>query len=105
MLLNFMLSEEVRHLCGVDVSNVKTDNDWERGSLGGWERWDRKIMGQTDYPYHDCQAVRWFKTISLGDRKEKINPLIWERVVSNFPGSEGYDCGGWVNFYQYIHLC
>ena len=30
MFLKSMLSEVVRHFCGVDVSNVRTEEEWER---------------------------------------------------------------------------
>ena len=43
MFLNFMLSEKVRTLCNMDVSNIRTEEDWERDSLGGWEKWEIKM--------------------------------------------------------------
>ena len=38
MLLNFMLSEEFRALCGVDITYVSTEEEWEIHRSGGWER-------------------------------------------------------------------
>ena len=57
MLLKFMLIQQVRPFCGVDFSNVGTEEYWERGHIGRWERWYRKMMGLTDSPYHACQEV------------------------------------------------
>ena len=61
--------------CGVDVSNMRTEEDWERVHLGGWEIWDRRMMVLTYYTYHACQAVIWDNTITLGNRKDPSNLL------------------------------
>ena len=50
------------------------------------------MMGFMDSTSHYCQEVMWAKNIALGDRRESSNTFIRERVVVNFPGSEGYDC-------------
>ena len=92
MFLNFIMSEEVRPFCGVDVSNVRTKEGCERGHIGGWGRWGRKMVGLVDSPHHTFQDVTWAKKISLGSRRVPINPFKWDRVVVNFPGSGGYDC-------------
>ena len=63
-----MLSEEVRSFCGVDVTNVRKEEEWESHRIGGWERWERKIMGITDSVYHMFQAVTWAKRIAMGDQ-------------------------------------
>ena len=38
MFINFMLSEEARSFCGVDVTNVRTEYEWERHIIVSWER-------------------------------------------------------------------
>ena len=63
MFLNIILIEEVRHLCGMDISNVRTKEYWERGCLGGWEIWEEKMMVFIDFTYYAFQAVTWNKTI------------------------------------------
>ena len=73
------------------VSNVRTEDYWEIVCIVGWERWERKIMGLTNSPYHTCQEVTWSKTIVLGYRRESSDTFIWEGVVVNFLGSEVYD--------------
>ena len=50
MFLNLILSEEVRPFCGVDVTNVRIYNEWERNRIGRWERLKIKMMGITDPP-------------------------------------------------------
>ena len=91
MFLNFMLSEKVRTLCNMDVSNIRTEEDWERDSLGGWERWEIKMTVLTDSLYHAFKTVIWANTIALGNRRKPSNPLNWDRVVVNLSGLEGYD--------------
>ena len=83
MFLKFMLSEEVRPFCTVDVSNVRNGEDWERVYLGGWEIWERNMMGLTDSPYHACQTVTWARKIALGNRRDPSKPLKWDRAVVN----------------------
>ena len=41
MLLNFMIIEEVIPFCGVDVINMRKQDECENGIRGGWERWER----------------------------------------------------------------
>ena len=47
IFLNFMLSKEVRPYCGVDISNYRIEKGWERGRPGGWDIWEREMMGLT----------------------------------------------------------
>ena len=60
-----------------------TEEYLEKGHIGRWERWYRKMMGLTDSPYHACQAITWSKITSLGNRRETINPFKWDRVLVN----------------------
>ena len=65
MFLNFMLSEEVRSFYGVDITNVRTEEEWEKHRSGGWEMWERKMMGLTESHYHTCQTLTWAKRIDM----------------------------------------
>ena len=44
ILLNFMLSEEVRNVFRVNVINANTEEEWEKDTSGGWEIWESKMM-------------------------------------------------------------
>ena len=90
--LNFMLSKEVRHYCGVDISNAITEEEWENGRIGGWEIWERKMTVLTDFPYHACQAVTWANEMAMEDKRDMKNPFEWSRVMINFPGTPTYNC-------------
>ena len=81
----------MRTFCGVYVSNMRTDEDWEIGPLGGWEIWEIKMMGLTDSPYNACQDVTWAKKIALGNWRVTSNLFKWDRVVVKFMESEVYD--------------
>ena len=65
MYLNFIMSEQLRPFCVMDVSNVGAQEDWERVHLFGWEIQYRNVMGFMDSIYHTFQAVTWSKTIFL----------------------------------------
>ena len=86
-----MLRDEVIPFSGVDVSNMSSKEEWERGNFGRWYRRERNMIGLTDYTYHACQAVIWAKTIYLGNMREKRNLFKWDREVVNLTGSESYD--------------
>ena len=57
--------------------NVLTAEEWEKDISGGWEGWDRKIMGLIYSTYYVCQVVTWAKSVALGDRKSLNNPFGW----------------------------
>ena len=57
MFLNLIPSEEVRPFCGVDVTNVFIEEEWEKDISGGWEIWEMKMMRLTESPYHACQVT------------------------------------------------
>ena len=57
MLLNFMLSEEVIQFCGLDLIGVRKQEDLKKDISGGWEIWESKMMGLTEYPYNAGRAV------------------------------------------------
>ena len=92
MFLNLILSEEVRYFYGVDVTNVRTEEGWDRDRSGGWERWESKMMGLADLHYHAYQAVTWDKRIAMGYLLELKNPFAWEKVVLKLPQNKEYYC-------------
>ena len=47
---NFMLIEEVRPYCGVDIIQVNIEEGWEIGRIGVCERWERNMMGKCNHP-------------------------------------------------------
>ena len=82
MFLNYFLDDDLREYAGVDVREI-----------GGvkWERWERTLMGFRSSPYVCTQTFAWGDAVIRGDRKDLDNPLRWDKVVMNLPGSEDYD--------------
>lgn len=83
MFLNYFLDEALRPFAGVDVRAVSgTDQQ---------ERWERCLMGLRSSPFICTQTFAWGEALICGDRKARDNPLRWDRVVMNLPGSETYN--------------
>ena len=82
MFLNYFLDEDLREYSGVDVREI-----------GGakWERWERTLVGFRSSPYVCTQMFAWGDTVIKGDRHDVNNPLQWDEVVLNLPGSEKYN--------------
>ena len=92
MFLNFMLDPKLRPYCGVDVSEIRSDDqEFEQGRRSSWEAWCRLWMGQTDSPYLAVQCLLWGEEIILGNRRDGENPFQWSRVAMNLPGDTNYD--------------
>ena len=73
----------------MNVVKFRTEEDWQRNRLGGWEMWERNTMGLMDSPYHAYQAVTYAKSISLGDRRDSDDPFSWDRLAVNLLGLDG----------------
>ena len=79
------------------MTNVCTEEEWGKDRSGGWEIWERNIMGLTDSTYHAFQVVTWAEIVALGDRWSLNNPFVLEKVVFNLLGKISYDCQSpWV---------
>jgi len=99
MFLNFWLDEQLKPYAGVDVTSLRKR---ELGQNGDevfvhrglirriWERWERTCMGLKSFPYVCTQTFGWCEDVIRGKRREANNPLRWDEVVSNLPGSKDY---------------
>jgi hypothetical protein len=47
-------------------------------------------MGFKPSPYNATRAFAWAEEIIRGDRKDRDNPMRWDKVRLNLPGEEGY---------------
>jgi hypothetical protein len=88
MFLNFMLTEQLRCLAGVDLTRF-VENEGE-GVM--WEHWSRDLVGFTSSPYQACQGMNVAEEVIRGDHEDSDNILGWRKVVMNMPGVEGYNC-------------
>jgi hypothetical protein len=91
MFLNFWLHEDLRNLCGVDLTHVFGEELEESKRTVLWEAWCRCAMGLKPSPYQACQGGLQAKEIALGHPKDDNNVFRWERVVLNLPGNLDYD--------------
>ena len=100
MFLNYWLDEELRPYAGVDVSGlgkrvVSKDGSLDFEVVGTkrkiWERWERTLMGFQSSPYLCTQSFGWSEDFIRGDPGDHVgNPLAWDDVVLNLPGSSSY---------------
>ena len=98
MFLNYFLDEAVRPWAGVDVRVVSKAKESER--------WERCLMGLRPSPYICTQTFGWGEALIWGDRRSSSNPLRWDRVVLNLPGSEDYDPKmSWVYKWDDVNSC
>lgn len=100
MFLNFWLDEQLRPYAGVDVTSLGRRELNDKGELVYvhqdlihriWERWERTCMGLKSSPYVCTQTFGWCEDAIRGNRMDEKNPLNWDRVILNLPGSDGYD--------------
>jgi len=109
MFLNYFLDEKLRPYAGVDVSGIRellTDEfknlpqeDQKRLVM----RWERNLMGLTSSPYNSTRTFAWSEDFIRGDRRDPNNPLRWDRVVLNLPGSLDYNTSD-PDVYRYDDL-
>jgi hypothetical protein len=85
--LNFHLHPQLQQFCGVDLRPYLGPTD----GLTNWLRWSRCMMGLLCSPYFAIKDTYLGEEIAMGDRMQSGNPLRWERVILNLPGSPAYD--------------
>lgn len=87
MFHNFMLHEDLRKFCGLDLTAYFRGKTRRRV----WERWNRLAMGLRSSPYSAVQGMMMAQEVILGDRRDKNNVFRWASVRLNLPGSDVYD--------------
>jgi len=99
IFLIFWLDEQLRPYAGVDVTSLGKRELHENGNEvivhRGlvrliWERWERTCMGLKSSPYVCTQTFGWCEDAIRGNRREANNPLRWDEIVLNLPGSKDY---------------
>jgi len=85
MFLNFMLHEEMRKLCGIDVGGFFPE---EAKAHGGQliVRWARNAMGLRPSPYTCVKFILMGHEVIMGDPKNPLNVFQWTTVRLNLPG-------------------
>ena len=86
--LNYPLHPDLRKYCGVDLSQLFSDDKEGKPCVGAWKR---NAMGLKSSPYNSVQASLRAKRLVLGDPKDPDNPFAWDSVSLNLPGMEHYN--------------
>ncbi len=85
--LNFPLHEDLQVYCGIDVRLYFGAG--MKSTL--WMRWNRCLMGLRSSPYIATKASSLGEEVALGDKHDVTNPMHWETIQLNLPGSSDYD--------------
>lgn len=88
--LNFVLHADAQAYCGIDMTPYFEDEITSPLSKL-WERWTRCLMGAKSSPYQTIRAMLWAEDVIRGNRHSPDNPLRWDFVRLNLPGSKDYD--------------
>ena len=90
MFHNFMMHEELRKYCGLDVSLYYPESIRE-GKRNLWERWNRLAMGLKSSPYFAVQSMLIAQEVILGDQEDEENVFHWKELRMNLPGMNNYE--------------
>jgi len=85
--LNFPLHPSLQRFCGIDLRPLLDPTS----PTTIWLRWTRCMMGLRPSPYYSIQGTYLAEELVAGDRRDPTNPLQWESVYLNLPGSDAYD--------------
>jgi hypothetical protein len=97
MFLNFVLHEELRELCGLDIRLYADDANLSKL----WGGWERAVKGLKFSPYQSVQGVTVAEKFIRGDPDNTSNVLHWDEVRLNLPGSDQYNLSKpWVSRVQ-----
>ena len=56
-----------------------------------WVQWERLFMGMKPSPYNAVRFYYWAEDFIRGDRRCPTNPMQWDFIRLNLPGSADYD--------------
>lgn len=91
MFYNYWLHDDLRAMCGIDLTKLAPELRDVVGEGKLWVRWARPPMGTKTAPYQACQQGLRAKRLMLGDPSDLNNPFQWDTVTENYPGSPNYD--------------
>lgn len=91
MFLNFPLHESIQASSGIDLSPFKERLGIQGDKQSSWFRWKRNWMGARLSPYSSVQLCSIAEEFCRGNNSDSTNPLRWDVIVLNLPGSKNYD--------------
>jgi hypothetical protein len=90
MFLNFPLHVKLQLYFGIDLTPFKKELDIPP-TTSGWFKWTRNWMGARSRPYVSVRYFYLAEEFCRGFRSDKNNPLQWDCIILNLPGSKSYD--------------
>ncbi len=92
MFLNFPLDPLIRPYAGVDLTPFCSALGGDHAPVGLrlWERWERQFMGLKPSPFNSVRYYYWAEEFARGDQTLVSNPMRWDKVCLNLPGSDSY---------------
>ena len=96
MFLNFPLDHQLWKDAGIDVTELREqlikDTDLPIPAEGRvLMHWNRCLMGLRSSPFQAVSAFAWAEDFIRGLPGEMTSPLRYDKVITNYPGSAGYD--------------
>jgi hypothetical protein len=85
---NFHMDEKIRRHSGVDLSSL---NLLQQVRSGEKLRWSRLFMGMRPSPYNAVRHYYWAEEFARGNPADSSNPMGYDLVLLNLPGSATYD--------------
>lgn len=99
MFVNFPLAEIFQEFSGIDLSPFKDEihdmygmeKDPRKETEVCWGRWERCWMGFRPSPFYAIRFFYWAEEFVRGNRNSSSNPLRWDIIKLNLPGSPEFD--------------
>ena len=93
MFLNFPLPEKLQPYAGVQMESVKPflEQMDHMPPIKGEEEWTQYLFGFTTSPFCTMKIYYHAEEGIIGDWRDKDNPLWWDEIILNLPGSSNFD--------------
>lgn len=91
MFLNFVLHENIRKFCGVDLTLYFGEERFNKMGQRMWMRWGRCGMGFRSSPYQAVQGILWAEEMIFGNPTDATNVFRFDSVILNLPGCSSYE--------------
>jgi hypothetical protein len=89
---NFFMDDRIRPHSGVDVSSLNLHSSQAPANVRSSRlRWSRLFMGMRPSPYNAVRHYYWAEEFARGNPSVPSNPMGYNDVILNLPGSLSYD--------------
>ena len=88
MFLNFQLHSDAMKYTGIDIGPLEFTLD---ECTSRWVCWNRNLMGFRPSPYNSIRMFLIAEEVIRGDRHDPSNPLQWNCILLNLPGTREYN--------------